>query len=59
MQRYMRFVKERQAEERESGEGEKFTIWPAWKFKDGTLLGTPSVTVLNTVFRAAFQQVRK
>lgn len=59
MQRYVRFVKEQQAKERASGDDGKLKKWPAWKFKDGTLLGTPSVTVLNTVFRAAYQQVRK
>ncbi|CAN0035039.1 unnamed protein product, partial [Scytosiphon promiscuus] len=40
--RYMRFVVKHQGPAR--------ALWPGWKFNRGTLVSTPSVAVLNTIY---------
>lgn len=32
--------------------------WPSWKFKPGTLISTPSVAVLNTIYKTGHTEVR-
>ncbi|CAB1102665.1 unnamed protein product [Ectocarpus sp. CCAP 1310/34] len=46
MRRYMSFAEKH-------GDG---SLWPGWKFVRGTLVGTPSVAVLNTIYNAGHDE---
>lgn len=58
MQRFIRFVKRQQAIERESRPDGLYTLWETWKFNRRTLTSTPSIASLNTIYKAAHEEVR-
>lgn len=56
MERYIRFAMSQREIEREAGK--EPSVWPGWKFKHGTIIATPSVTVLNTMYSTGHGEVR-
>ncbi|CAM9518125.1 unnamed protein product, partial [Hapterophycus canaliculatus] len=56
MRRYIRFAEEQRAIERKGRLDGRCTVWPGWKFNRGTLISTPSVTVLNTLYKAGHEE---